>query len=141
MGHPYKFQRVLHLGSITARHPVVGISQTLNRGRHLCSAGRPRRETRLNLRGCLKLPDGSQPLVGQSSPYCWDVWRTYRCLRTFFPIVDTYLSCEDVALQSCAMVPRWRLFGDFFGSCISSEPRAAHFRPASVGAIHWFSDI
>ena len=28
--------------------------------------------------------------------------------------------------QSCAMVPRWR----FFGSCISSEPRAAHFRPS-----------
>jgi len=23
------------------------------------------------------------------------------------------------------------IFGDFFGSCISSEPRAAHFRPAS----------
>jgi len=22
------------------------------------------------------------------------------------------------------------IFGDFFGSCICSEPRAAHFRPA-----------
>jgi len=22
------------------------------------------------------------------------------------------------------------IFGDFFGSCIFSEPRAAHFRPA-----------
>ena len=29
LGHPYKFQRVLRLGSITARHLVVGISQTL----------------------------------------------------------------------------------------------------------------
>ena len=30
--HPYKFfQRVLHLGSITARHLVVGVSQTLRR--------------------------------------------------------------------------------------------------------------
>jgi len=28
----------------------------------------------------------------------------------FFPIVDTYLSCEDIARQSCAMVPRWRFF-------------------------------
>ena len=41
-------------------------------------------------------------------------------------VVDTCLSCEDIARQSCAMVPRWR----FFGSCISSEPRVAHFRPA-----------
>jgi len=26
----------------------------------------------------------------------------------FFPIVDTCLSCEDTARQSCAMVPKWR---------------------------------
>ena len=32
-------------------------------------------------------------------------------LNRFF--VDTCLSCEDIALQSCAMVPRWWLFGDF----------------------------
>ena len=44
----------------------------------------PRRETRWNLQGCLKLPDGFQPLVGRSSPYCGDVWRTYRCLTSFF---------------------------------------------------------
>ena len=40
----------------------------------------PRRETRWNLQGCLKLPDRSQPLVGRRSPYCEDIWRTYRCL-------------------------------------------------------------
>jgi len=44
----------------------------------------------------------------------------------FFPIVDTCLSSEDIARQSCAMVPKWR----FFVSCIYSEPRAAHFTPA-----------
>jgi len=27
----------------------------------------------------------------------------------FFPIVDTWLSCEDIARQSCVMVPN----GDF----------------------------
>ena len=27
-------------------------------------------------------------------------------LNKFFPIVDTCLSCEDIARQSCAMVPR-----------------------------------
>jgi len=52
-------------------------------------------------------------------------------LKKFFPIVDTCLSCEGIARQSCAMVPRWWFFGAFFASCISSEPRAAGFRPAS----------
>jgi len=34
-------------------------------------------------------------------------------LKIFFPIIDTCLSCEDIARQSCTMVLRWRLFGDF----------------------------
>ena len=68
----------------------------------------PRRETRWNLQGCPKLPDRSQPLVGRSSPYYEDMWRRYCCLTSFFPIVDTCLSCADIARQSCAMVPRWR---------------------------------
>ena len=50
--------------------------------------------------------------------------------KSFFPIVDACLTCEDIARQSCAMVPRWQIFGDFLGSCIFSELRAAHFRPA-----------
>jgi len=81
----------------------------------------PRRESRWNLQGCPKLANRSQPLVGRSSPYYEDVWRRYRCLTSFFPIVDTCLSCEDTAWQSCAMVPpKWR----FFASCIFSEPHA-----------------
>ena len=59
----------------------------------------PRRETRWNLQGCPKVPDWSQPLVGRSSPYCGDMWSTYCCLTSFFPIVDTCLSCEDIAQQ------------------------------------------
>jgi len=31
LGHPYKLQRVLRLGSVTARHLVVGVSHTLRR--------------------------------------------------------------------------------------------------------------
>jgi len=31
----------------------------------------------------------------------------------FFPIVDTCLSCEDIARQSYAMVPRWRFLATF----------------------------
>jgi len=45
-------------------------------------------------------------------------------LNKFFPTVDMCLSCKDIALQICVMVPRWRFLATFF-----SEPRAAHFRP------------
>jgi len=86
----------------------------------------PRRETRWNLQGCPKLANGSQPLVGPSSPYYQDMWKRYWCLTSFFPVGNTCLSSEDIARQSCGMVPKWRLFA----SCISSEPRAAHFRLA-----------
>jgi len=37
---------------------------------------------------------------------------------------------KDIAQQSCAMVRRWLFFCIIFASRISSEPRAAHFRPA-----------
>jgi len=81
----------------------------------------PRRETRWNLQGCLKLPDRSQPLVDRSSPYYGDMWRTYCCLTSFFPIVDTCLSCEDIARQSCAMVPRWRFLTTFLRPVFSAN--------------------
>ena len=75
----------------------------------------PRRETRWNLHECPKLVNRSQPLVRRSSPYCKDMWRRYRCLTSFFPIDDKCLSCEDIVRQSCAMVPRCRIFGRFSG--------------------------
>ena len=34
----------------------------------------PRRDTRLNIMGCPKPANRSQPLVGRSSPYCADIW-------------------------------------------------------------------
>jgi len=46
LGHPCKFQRVSHIGSVTARHSSVGRQPNfaaLNRGRHLYSAGWPSR--------------------------------------------------------------------------------------------------
>jgi len=73
----------------------------------------PRRESRWNLLGCSKLTKRSQPLAGWSSPYCEDMWRRYWCLTSFFPIVDTCLSCEDTARRSCALVPRWRFLATF----------------------------
>jgi len=70
----------------------------------------PRRKTPSNLLGCPKLTNRSQPLVGRSSPYYMDMWRRYCCLTNYFPIVDTCLSCEDIARQICTMVRRWRFF-------------------------------
>ena len=75
----------------------------------------------LNLLGCPKLVNRSQQLVGLSTPYCEKVWWRYCCLTNFFPIVDTCLSCEDTARQSCAMVPRWRFFGNFLRPVFSAS--------------------
>ena len=46
LGHPSKFERVSRLGSVTARQSSSERQPNfaaLNRGRHLCSAGRPSR--------------------------------------------------------------------------------------------------
>jgi len=81
----------------------------------------PRRETSWNLQGCPKLVNRSQPLVGRSSPYCGGMWRTYCCLTSFFPIVDTCLSCEDIARQSRAIVPRWQFLATFLRPLFSAR--------------------
>ena len=67
-----------------------------------------------------KLSKRSQPLLCRSSPYYKNMWRRYCCL-SFFPIVDTCLNCEDIAQQSCAMVPRWPIFGDYLGPVFSAS--------------------
>ena len=81
----------------------------------------PRRETRWNLQGCPRLTKRSQPLVGRSSSYCKDMWRIYCCLTSVFSIVDTCLNCEDIARQICAMVPRWRFFGELLRPVFSAS--------------------
>ena len=76
----------------------------------------PRRESRWNWKGCPKLANRYQPLVARSSPYYEAMWRRYRCLTSFFSIVDTCLSCEDTARQSCTMVPKWRFLRPVFSA-------------------------
>ena len=39
----------------------------------------------------------------------------------FFPIADMCLSCKDTARQSCVMVPRGRIFGDFLRRVFSAS--------------------
>jgi len=69
---------------------------------------------------------------GPSSLYCGDMWRTYCCLTSFFPIVDNCLSCKDIARQSCAMVPRWRLLATFlrpvFSACRVQQVSDLHLK-------------
>ena len=84
--------------------------------------------TRWNLQGCPKQPNRSQLLVGRSLRYCEDVGEILLSSK-FFPIVDTCLSCEDIARQSCATVPRWQIFDDFLGPAF----------PAS--RVHHISDL
>jgi len=61
----------------------------------------------------------SQPLVGRSSPYCANVWRRHWRLISFFTIVDTCLSCEDI-------VVRWCPDGNFLATfCLLCFHRAA----------------
>jgi len=42
--------------------------------------------------------------------------------NNYFPIVDTCFGCEDTARQSCAMLPRWQIFGDFSRPVFSASP-------------------
>jgi len=86
----------------------------------------PRRETRWNYLGCPKLTERSQPLVGRSSAYCEYMWRIYCCSTIFFPIVDTCLSCEDIARQTCGMMPRWRFLATFLCPAFAAS-REQHF--------------
>jgi len=86
----------------------------------------------------------SQPLVGRSSPYCEDMWRRYCCLTSFFPIVDTCLSCEDIARQSCAMVRRWQIFASYIFSqlCVQhiSDLHSKFALPHDYVSLAWLSE-
>jgi len=58
-------------------------------------------------------------------------WRRYCCLTSFFPIVDTCLSCKDIVRLSCAMVCRWRIFGNILHPVfsVSREQHVSDLHP------------
>jgi len=86
----------------------------------------PRRETHWNLQGCLKLANRSLPIVGRGSPYYEHMWKRYCSLTRF-----SRLSMRALVAKTWPdKVARWCPDGDFFASCIYSEPRAARFRSA-----------
>jgi len=64
------------------------------------------------------VPQTRQQISAASGPKFTIFWghvREILLLNNSFPIVDKCLICEDIARQSCVIVPRWRLFGDFLG--------------------------
>jgi len=51
----------------------------------------------------------------------WGYVEEILLLDKFFLIVDTCLSCEDIAWQSCGMVPRWRFLASFLGPAFAAS--------------------
>ena len=61
-------------------------------------------------------PQTPEPISAVSGPKFTILWGRVEeilVLNKFFPIVDMCLNCEDIARQSCAMVPRWRFLATF----------------------------
>jgi len=81
----------------------------------LASVERRRCSNEAKTRKPLKLagvPQINETISAASMPKFTILWEHVKdifLLHTFFPIVDTCLSCEDIARQSCAMCPD----GDF----------------------------
>ena len=61
----------------------------------------------LKFAGVLQTHQQISAASGPSSPCCVDMWRRYCCLTSFFLIVNTCLSCEDTARQTCVLVRTW----------------------------------
>jgi len=72
------------------------------------------------------VPQTNETMSAASGPkltYCGDMWRRYCSLTSFFPIVDTCLSCEVIARQ----IVGWCPDGDFLAIfCVLYFQQAAH---------------
>ena len=79
----------------------------------------PRRETHWNYMGCPKLT--KRAASGPKFTILWGHVEEILLLKSFFPIVDVCLSCEDIAWRSCAMVPRWRFLATFLRPVFSAS--------------------
>ena len=80
-----------------------------------------------NKRNPLKLPGVSQTnetISAASGPkftIFWGHMEEILLLNKFFLIVNTCLSCKDIARQNCGMVPRWRFLGTFLGPAFAAS--------------------
>ena len=70
------------------------------------------------------VPRTTGPISAASGPKLTILWlhvEEILLLNNFFPIVDTCLNCEDIARQSCAMVPRSRFLATFLRPVFSAS--------------------
>jgi len=76
-----------------------------------------------------RMPQTNKMISAASGPKFTILWWHLEDIlllnKFFFPIVDTCVSCEDIAQQSCAMVPRWRFLA-FFLRPVFSASRVQH---------------
>ena len=64
------------------------------------------------------VPQTNETISAASGPkfnILWGHVEEILLLNKFFPIFDICLSCEDIARQSCGMVPRWRFLETYLG--------------------------
>jgi len=84
----------------------------------------PRRKTSGNLQEYPKLVNRSQPLVGRSSPYYGDMWRTYCCLVAKIKPDKVVRWCPDDDLWRLFCVLRFQLAAcSRFQTCILNSHR------------------
>jgi len=79
------------------------------------------------------VPQTNETISAASVPKFTILWghvEEILLLNTFFPIVDACLSCEDVARQSCPMVPKWRFLATFL------RPAYAASRVQHISDVH-----
>jgi len=88
-----------------------------------CSNAAAKTRNQLKFAG---VPQTGQPISAANRPKFTILWGQVEDIllfNKFFPIVDTCLSCEDIARQSGVMVPDgdfWRLFA----SCVCPSPHS-----------------
>ena len=76
------------------------------------------------------VPQTNETISAASGPKFTILWghvEEISLLNNFFKIVDTCLSCEDIARQNCGMVPRWRFLATFWGPAFAAS-RMQHFQ-------------
>jgi len=69
----------------------------------------------LQLAGVPQTTGSISAATGPKFTMLWGHVEQILLLNKFFPIVDTCLSCDDIARQCPAMVPRWWFFSEFTG--------------------------
>ena len=110
-------------------HPLFNAEVWLTPTTRCRAITMPRRETRRNPKFA-GVPQTTGSISAASGPkftILWGHMEDILLLNKFFPIVDMCLSCEDIARQSCAMVPRWRFLATF-ASCVFQRAACSRFQ-------------